>query len=203
MWSAYISGAVDRQDFWACALNWVSKGNVGEYMSKHRMDNNITGVKTHFDTVISWVSGVFTDVVPEMKGIEWGRLYETYGRQPYNPANVAENLRKLMADPFIRNPRGIFEFILGGAKETQLLGIRLFDEATKRVKYSAQTQVAEAKNHSNCSLCSIGVGDNKTKIWNQSEMDADHASPWSQGGATTADNCEMLCKTHNRAKGNR
>lgn len=203
MWSAYISGAVDRQDFWACALDWVSKGNVGEYMSKHRMDDNINGVKTYFDTVITWVSGVFIDVIPEMKGIEWGRLYELYGRQPYNPANVTANLQKLMADPFVKNPRGIFEFILGGAKATHLLDIRLFDEATKRAKYAAQTQVAEAKNHSNCSLCSVGVGANKTKIWKQAEMDADHVSPWSRGGATTPENCEMLCKTHNRAKGNR
>lgn len=203
MWSAYISGAVDRQDFWECALNWVSKGNIGEYMSKHRMDDNIRGVKTYFDTVISWVSGVFTDVVPEMKGIEWGRLYELYGSQPYNPANVSENLHRLMADPFVKNPRGIFEFILGGASETQLLDIRLFDEATKRAKYALQTTVAEAKNHSNCPLCSIGAGANKSKVWKLTEMDADHVSPWSRGGATTPENCEMLCKTHNRAKGNR
>ena len=204
-WSAYVSGAVNRQDYWERALEWVSKGkdNIGGYMSKHRHDKDIREVKTYFNTVIDWVSTVFESVESEMKGLDWGRLYELYGKQSYNPANVSQNVLKLYADPYVKNRRGIFEFILGGAKETQLLDIRLFDDATKRSTYAKQTQLAKEKEFSNCSHCSIGVGSNKTKIWAMTDMDADHVSPWSKGGATSAENCEMLCKSHNRAKGNR
>jgi Protein of unknown function DUF262/HNH endonuclease len=204
-WSAYVSGSVNRQDYWERALEWVSRGkeNIGGYMSKHRNDKNINEVKTYFNTVIDWVSTVFIDVETEMRGLEWGRLYETYGTQAYNAANVSELIAKLYADYCVKNRKGVFEFILGGAKEPQLLNIRVFDEPTKRATYSKQTQVAEEKGHSNCSHCSIGVGANKAKIWKLSEMDADHVSPWSRGGATSPENCEMLCITHNRAKGNR
>ena len=73
-WSAYISGSANRQDFLERALEWVSKENVGDYMSKHRFDNNITELKNYFTSVIDWVSTVFTDVESEMKGLEWGRL---------------------------------------------------------------------------------------------------------------------------------
>lgn len=204
-WSAYVSGTVNRQEYWERALEWVSKGreNIGGYMSKHREDRNINEVKAYFNTVIAWVSTVFTSVESEMRGLEWGRLYELYGKKSYNPANVSELVAKLYADFYVKNRKGVFEFILGGAKDPQLLDIRIFDEATKRAAYSKQTQLAEEKGHSNCSYCSIGVGANKTKIWKLADMDADHVSPWSRGGATTPENCEMLCKSHNRAKGNR
>ena len=32
--------------------------------------------------------------------------------------------------------------------------------------------------------------------------DADHVAAWSKGGKTEESNCELLCKSHNRAKGN-
>ncbi len=85
-WSAYISGSANRQDFLECALDWVSKGNIGDYMSRHRYDNNITELKTYFNSVIDWVSSVFIDVESEMRGLEWGRLYEEYHHKSYNPA---------------------------------------------------------------------------------------------------------------------
>ncbi len=201
--SAYISGVVNRQDYWARALEWVSKGEIEKYMSLHRNDLDIVGVKNYFDSVLDWVSTVFTDVESEMKGLEWGRLYELYHLQAFNPVNIAQNVKKLYSDPYVKNRRGVFEFILGGATETQLLDIRIFDDATKKSTYAKQTQVAQAKGFSNCSHCAIGAAGNKSKIWAFSDMDADHVSPWSKGGATTAENCEMLCKSHNRAKGNR
>jgi len=202
-WSAYIKGSVNRQDFLKCALEWVSKGNIGEYMSMHRKDDNINELKTYFNTVIDWVSSVFMDVEKEMCGIEWGRLYEVYHKKAFNPKKISEEVHNLYGDPFVKNRKGIFEFILGGSSEFKLLDIRVFDEATKRAVYAKQKKEAEAKGISNCSHCAIGHSANKNKIWAIKDMDADHVTAWSKGGATDIKNCELLCKTHNRAKGNR
>lgn len=202
-WGAYVSGSANRQEFLERALDWVSKGNIGDYMSKHRFDTNINELKTYFNSVIDWVSTVFTDVESEMRGLEWGRLYETYKKKPYSPQQVSEQVKTLYADPYVKFRKGIFEFILGGSTDTKLLEVRVFDEATKKSVYSIQTTEAEKKNISNCPLCAIGHDSNKTKIWKLAEMDADHVTAWSKGGATDIKNCEMLCKTHNRAKGNK
>ncbi|WP_226036742.1 HNH endonuclease family protein [Aquibacillus saliphilus] len=202
-WSAYIKGSVNRQDFLECALDWVSKGNIGEYMTRHRFEENINELKTYFNTVIDWVSGVFIDVEDEMKGLEWGRLYEAHHSKSYNPIKVSEEVRELYGDPYIKKRKGVFEYILGGSLDTKLLDVRVFDEATKKSIYSKQKVEAEKKGNSNCPLCAIGHDSNKNKIWKLKEMDADHVTAWSRGGATDAKNCQMLCKTHNRAKGNK
>ena len=205
-WSHFISGAVNRQDYLERALQWVSRGKakeVREYMSQHRHDTNIDELKTYFTAVIDWIGSVFTDIESEMRGLEWGRLYEEYHTQPYNPTEVAEQVRELYGDPFVKNRKGIFEYVLGGQQDKRLLDIRVFDEATKRKVYRQQTDKAQERGESNCPLCALGHEANRTKIWKMSEMDADHVAAWSKGGATTADNCQMLCKTHNRAKGNR
>jgi 5-methylcytosine-specific restriction endonuclease McrA len=202
-WSAYINGSANRQDFLECALNWVSKDNVGNYMSQHRYDTNINELKKYFNSVIDWVSSVFIDVENEMRGIEWGRLYEEYHKKSYSPKKVSEELKALYADPYVKNRKGIFEYILGGSVDTKLLEVRVFDEAIKKAQYSRQTQEAEKTSTSNCPLCALGHDSNKSKIWKQNEMDADHVTAWSKGGATDISNCQMLCKTHNRSKGNR
>jgi len=202
-WSAYVSGSANRQEFLECALDWVSKGKIDDYMSKHRFDTNINELKNYFNSVIDWVSGVFTDTESEMRGLEWGRLYETYRKQPYNPQTVSQQVKELYADAYVKNRKGVFEFILGGSTDFKLLDVRVFDEATKKSVYAKQTAEAEKNGTSNCSLCTIGHDANKTKIWSLKDMDADHVSAWSKGGATDIKNCEMLCKTHNRAKGNR
>ena len=202
-WSFYISGSANRQDFLERALDWVSKGNIEEYMSRHRYDNNITELKNYFNSVIDWISAVFKNVEREMCGLEWGRLYETYRKEPYNPQEVSEQVIKLYTDPYIKNRRGIFEYILGGLTDTKLLDVRVFDEATKNSIYALQTTEAKEKGISNCPLCALGHDSNKNKIWTIKEMDADHVTAWSKGGATDPNNCQMLCKTHNRAKGNR
>jgi len=202
-WSAYVSGSANRQEFLECALDWVSKGNIGDYMSRHRFDKDINELKKYFNSVIDWVSSVFIDVENEMRGLEWGRLYEKYHKKAYNPAKVSAEVQKLYADPYVKNRKGIFEYILGGSVDTKLLEVRVFDEATKKAVYATQTAKAEKKGVSNCSHCAIGHDANKAKIWSLSDMDADHVSAWSKGGKSDIKNCEMLCKTHNRAKGNR
>lgn len=202
-WSAYIKGSVNRQAFLEMALDWVSKGNIVDYMSSHRYDKNINELKTYFTSIIDWVSAVFIDVESEMCGLEWGRLYETYHKKAYNPKKISTEVQKLYGDLYIKNRRGIFEYILGGSKDAKLLDVRVFDDATKKSVYSKQTKEAEKKGVSNCPLCSLGNDSNICKIWNLNEMDADHVTAWSKGGATDIKNCQMLCKTHNRAKGNK
>lgn len=214
-WSAYILGNANRQDFLERALDWVSKDwedknhdsnhtrPIGKYMSKHRYDDNISELKTYFNNVIDWVSSVFTDVETEMRGLEWGRLYELYHENIYDTREVSAEVQKLYGDPYVKGRKGIFEYILGGSRDTKILEIRVFDDAVKRSVYKTQTMAAEVKGESNCPLCALGHDASKGKIWGQDEMDADHVAAWSKGGKTTIENCQMLCKTHNRAKGNR
>lgn len=202
-WAAYIAGSFNRQEFLECALAWVSKNNIDDYMSRHRSDTNITELKNYFTSVIDWVSTVFIDVETEMKGLEWGRLYEKYRKQPYNSNTVSEQVKKLYGDSYVKNRKGIFEYILGGLVDTKLLDVRVFEEATKKSVYAKHTEDSKKAGISNCAHCAIGHDANKTKIWNLADMDADHVAAWSNGGATDANNCQMLCKTHNRAKGNR
>lgn len=202
-WSAYIKGNANRQDFLERALQWVSKENISDYMSSHRHDENINELKNYFNSVIDWVSTVFTDVEKEMCGLEWGNLYETYHRKSYNPSEISQKVQELYGDAYVKNRKGIFEYILGGCEDSKLLNVRVFDDATKKAVYKQQTKKAEAEEISNCPLCAVGNNSNKTRIWKLKEMDADHVTAWSKGGSTDIENCEMLCKTHNRAKGNR
>ena len=199
-WSAYIKGSVDRQAFLEKALDWVSKGNITDYMSKHRFDKNINELKKYFSSVLDWASSVFTKVEDEMRGLEWGRLYETFHNNAYDSKKISKQINELYGDPYVKNRRGIFEYVLGGSKDTKLLNVRIFDDAIKKAVYSKQTKVAKIKNKSNCPLCSLGRDSNKSKIWNFSEMDADHVTAWSKGGKTMLNNCQMLCKDDNRRK---
>lgn len=202
-WSAYIRGDVNRQEFLSTALKWVSKGNIEDYMSRNRFSNDIIELKTYFNSVIDWISSVFMDVISDMKGLEWGNLYEQYHTKSYNPQIIHDKVIKLESDPFVTNKRGIFEYVLGDCKDTKLLNIRVFDESIKKTAYNRQTADAKLKGISNCPLCAIGNNINKTRIWEQKEMDADHVTAWSKGGSTDINNCEMLCTTHNKAKGNK
>lgn len=205
MWQAYIKGSPERQGILEVALQWVCRGqcDVGEYMSKHRNDNNINELKTYFTSVIDWASSVFIDVKKEMCGLDWGTLYERYHNTPYNPAEVSKRLNELYLDDAVQNHRGICEYILGGEQDTKLLNIRIFDEHTKKKVYEQQTKEAKEKGVSNCPLCAVGNNNNKTKIWALKDMDADHVTAWSRGGATDIANCQMLCSSHNKAKGNK
>ncbi|MBR6083166.1 MAG: DUF262 domain-containing protein [Salinivirgaceae bacterium] len=203
-WTTYVKGNVKRQEILERALQWVSQSDdVSGYMSQHRYDTNIKELETYFTTVIDWVSSVFSDVEPEMCGLEWGRMYELYHKNAYNPAKVSERVQALMADDFVKDKRGIFEYVLGGEVDKSLLNIRLFEPSVIKSVYAKQTQEAKAAGTSNCPICAACDNNNRTKIWDLKEMDADHVTAWSRGGATDISNCQMLCKTHNRAKGNR
>lgn len=202
-WSAFLRGNVKRQAYLHTALEWVSRGEVSRYMSLHRNDDNIREMETYFNSVIDWASGVFTHIEKEMCGLPWGELYERYHKQPYDPAEVADKQRALYEDYYVKNKKGIYEYILGGCQDTKLLEVRCFDEPTKKSVYARQTAEAQQAEVSNCPLCAMGHDANRTRIWKLTEMDADHVTAWSKGGATDIANCQMLCQTHNRAKGNK
>lgn len=206
-WSAYVKGDPTRQDVLAVALSWVSASKdstVERYMADHRHDVDITELKSYFTAVIDWVSTVFSRVPDkEMQGLEWGSLYEEYKNTAFNPTEVNSRVEELRGDPAVNSRKSIYEFILGGEKRTELLDVRLFDAKTKQVAYTRQTEAASASGLSNCPLCAVGNNSNKTKVYKLKDMEADHVTAWSRGGKTDAANCEMLCTTHNRAKGNR
>ena len=138
-----------------------------------------------------------------MKGQPWGELYERFHTQPYNPTEIGAKLKELKEDPYINNFRGSFEYVLGNCEDKRLLDVRIFDKATKEKVYNKQTAQAKEQHISNCPLCALGHDANRTRIWKLAEMDADHVTAWSKGGATDISNCQMLCQTHNRAKGNK
>ena len=205
-WSAYVNGDVKRQDFLATALSWVAASQGQEtdkYMAAHRFDGNINELKTYFNTVIDWISGVFRNVEKEMQDLKWGRLYEKFHGQSYNPSKVSETVQRLYEDVCVRKRRGIFEFVLGGETDTRLLEIRVFDDAVKQTVYQQQTSDAKSKGTSNCPYCATGHDAGKNKIWEMKDMDADHVTAWSKGGTTDVKNCQMLCKLRNQAKGNK
>lgn len=178
----------------------VEYGILDNLLVGKKLDNKPSGFSNN--DADDFLERMF-EAASEMRGLEWGRLYEEYHKKAYSPAKVSAEVQKLYADPYVKNRRGIFEYILGGSVDTKLLEVRVFDEATKKAVYATQTAKAEKKGVSNCSHCAMGHDANKSKIWSFAEMDADHVSAWSKGGKSDIKNCEMLCKTHNRAKGNR
>lgn len=204
-WSAFIRGKVNRQDYLHTALSWVAEGeqNIGLYMSSHRQDTNINELRNYFNSVISWIDSVFINIEDEMQGLPWGEFYTKYHDSPYDRNDVASIQKRLYADSAVKSRKGIFEYILGGCTQPRLLEIRYFEDSVKKAKYAQQTEEAQAKGISNCPHCVLENSSNKTKIWKLSEMDADHVTAWSKGGATDISNCQMLCQTHNRAKGNK
>ena len=206
-WSAYVKGDPKRQQVLEVALDWVASSkdqSIDGYMAAHRTDTGISELKTYFTTVIDWVSGVFT-APPDaaMRGLDWGALYEEHKGTAYQPDKIDERLQDLLADPAVNDRKGIYPYLLGGEENPRLLNVRLFDAPTKKAAYKRQTDKANAEGTSNCPLCAVGSNANKTRIYKPKEMEADHVTAWSTGGDTSLDNCEMLCVTHNRSKGNR
>ncbi len=142
-----------------------------------------------------------TDLAPRAATADNSRKKDT----PHCIFNVEALFRKTFCASLAKTllNRSRFEFLLGGAVDTKLLDVRVFDTKIKRAAYAKQTQAAERKGESNCPLCAVGKNANKSRIYKFEEMDADHVTAWSKGGKSSAKNCQMLCITHNRAKGNR
>ena len=201
-WQTYVKGDPKRQAILETALDWVSKGDIDGYMALHRYDTNIDELKNNFETVINWADSILDYTGSEVCGLNWGELYDKYHMNSYSKDKVTERVKELIEDSQVNN-KGVIEYVLGSEKDVSLLHVRVFDEKTKKAVYMKQTKAAEAKGISNCPVCASGNNNKKTYIYRYKEMEADHVTAWSRGGATTEDNCEMLCKLHNAAKGNR
>ncbi|GAB2864487.1 HNH endonuclease family protein [Nocardioides pacificus] len=206
-WSTYIKGDPKRQEVLAVALDWVSSARgttVDSYLAAHRSDTAINELKSYFTSVIDWAGTVFIRPPDkEMRGLQWGRLYERYHSTPYDSAKIDVRVNELRGDHYVKDRKNIYEYVLGGEVDTQLLAVRLFDEPTKGAAYQRQTTAARTAGISNCPGCAAGSNANQTRIWPLGEMEADHVKAWSRGGGTELNNCEMLCVPHNRSKGNR
>lgn len=186
----YVNGSPIRQDFLETALKWISNGNIEEYMSLHQHCPNANELWTYFRNVIEWVTLTFTKYRKEMKGIDWGTLYDEYKDNIYDTAVLETKVATLMQDEDVTNKKGIYFYVLN--QNEKYLNIRAFTESQKRLVYERQ-----------CGICPHCAEEHRKKThYELFEMEADHIAPWCEGGKTSVDNCQMLCKEHNRKKSN-
>jgi hypothetical protein len=183
--SDYLSGSAIRQEYLETAIEWISKGSIEVYMSNHQHDPNAGALWRYFQDVISWVKTTFTVYRKEMKGVEWGILYNKYKDVVYDTKELEKRIRILIDDDEVQSVKGIYTYILTG--EEKHLNLRQFDDKIKRKVYERQKGI--------CVKCN-----NHFEI---SHMEADHIIPWHQGGKTIEKNCQMLCKLDNRTKSGR
>ncbi|MBO4615556.1 MAG: DUF262 domain-containing protein [Bacteroidales bacterium] len=180
--SDYLSGSAIRQEYLETAISWISKGNIEVYMGNHQHDPNAIALWNYFNSVINWVKAIFPKYRKEMKGVEWGDLYEKYGTGVWDAVEMEKEVAHLMADSDVKKKKGIYSYVFD--HDEHHLDIRAFDDNTKREVYEKQGGY--------CKVCG--------KIFKIEEMEADHITPWSKGGHTVAENCQMLCKECNRRK---
>lgn len=187
----YLKGEANRQAFLETAIHWIaSKENksIEDYMGAHQHDTNASALWLYFQSVINWVNTIFPTYRKEMKSIEWGILFNQYGAASYDPTKLENQIKELMIDDDVTAKKGIYEYLLSGQEKH--LSIRSFTEAMKREAFERQNGV--------CPHC---VKDNfQKKVYTIAEMEADHITPWCEGGKTIAENCQMLCQYHNRHK---
>lgn len=180
--SNYLSGSPIRQDYLETAIKWISKDNIDGYMAKNQHEPNANEIWLYYQSVINWVKAVFPKYRREMKGIAWGFLYNDFKDKKFDSIKLEEEISRLMMDEDVSNKKGIYEYVLN--RKEKHLSIRAFSDRQKREAYERQEGL--------CIICK-----EKFEI---SEMEADHITPWHEGGKTSADNCQMLCKYDNRRK---
>ena len=189
----YMRGSVERQDYLAKTLKWISKNDVKGYMAAHRRDADASELWNYFRDVISWAKTIFPNYRSEMKGLEWGKFYNDFKDVTFDPDELEKRIKALMADDEVQSKSGIYEYILYG--QEKFLNLRAFDNATKRTVYERQD--------GHCPYCDKEQGGkNVGRKYDVAEMEADHIIPWSKGGKTIIENCQMLCERHNNLKSN-
>lgn len=180
--SDYLTGSPIRQEYFETAIDWISKENIEVYMSNHQHDPNASALWRYFQDVISWIKSNFTTYRREMKGVEWGFLYNDFKDEVYDTKQLETEISELMQDEDVSRKQGIYSYVL--TRKERFLSIRSFTDKQKREAYERQQGI--------CPKC-----DNHFQF---NEMEADHITPWHEGGKTVADNCQMLCKHDNRIK---
>jgi hypothetical protein len=178
----YLNGTPIRQDYLETTIKWISKDDIEHYMAKQQHEPNANDLWLYFQSVINWVKVVFPKYRKEMKGIQWGFLYNEFKDKKFDHKKLEEEITKLMQDEDVTNKKGIYEYVL--IRKERFLQIRAFTDNQKREAYERQKGI--------CPVC--------TEEYQLEGMEADHITPWHLGGKTTADNCQMLCKDDNRRK---
>lgn len=178
----YLDGTAIRQDYLETVIKWMSNDNIEKYMAEHQHEPNANDLWLYFQSVINWVKAVFPYYRREMKGIECGFLYNEYKDKKFDPKKLETEINKLMQDDDVTNKKGIYWYVL--TRKEKYLNIRAFTDNQKREAYERQKGI--------CPICK--------KHFDISEMEADHITPWHEGGKTIAENCQMLCKDDNRRK---
>ena len=180
--NGYMSGSCIRQDYLESVLSWISDGKIEEYMAQRQHDGNAAALWLYFSSVIEWVKAVFPVYRKEMKGLGWGRYYNRFKDGYFDAKALEKRTEELMADEDVTAKKGIYEYLLDG--DERHLNIRAFTPKMKREAYEKQKGI--------CPLCK--------KAFALEEMEGDHITPWRLGGATVAENCQMLCRACNRKK---
>ena len=180
--SDYMNGSPIRQDYLETAISWINNDEIEKYMADHQHDSNANELWLYFQTVINWVKATFLKYHREMKGISWGILYNQFKNEKLDSQKLEEEIIKLMQDEEVTKKSGIYPYIL--TKEEKYLNLRSFTDNQKREAYERQKGI--------CPKCK--------KHFEIEEMEADHITPWHEGGKTIPENCQMLCKHENRVK---
>lgn len=191
----YMAGTPIRQDYLETVISWIAtrEGKTIEmYMAEHQHDENADVLWEYFKKVIEWTKSVFTKYRKEMKGLPWGILYNEFSGKYYSASDMENEIVKLMIDDDVTKKKGIYEYLLSGKEREKCLSIRDFSESIKRAVYEKQGGI--------CPHCYAEKGTTATKVWKYEEMEGDHITPWHDGGKTVLENCQMLCKNHNRTK---
>ena len=181
----YLTGTPIKQDYLETVLNWISNDNIEEYMANNQLKENANELWLYFNNVINWVKVLFPNYRKEMKAVNWGKLYNEYSKNNFDAKKLETEVLILMKDEDVTKKSGIYPYLITGDKK--YLSLRAFSQNQKREAYERQQGV--------CKVCN-----NHFEI---EEMEADHIIPWSAGGKTTTENCQMLCKKDNREKSNK
>lgn len=181
----YLKGSSIRQEYLETVIDWISDGNVEDYMATHQHNSDATDLWIYFQTVIIWIQSLFPDYKKEMKGLPWGALYNEYKDNKYNVSELKNKIESLMADDDVTKKSGAYEYVLSGNIKEKCLSIRVFTDSQKRTVYTQQNGV--------CPVCG--------EKFDIKDMEGDHITPWCEGGKTVIENLQMLCKSCNRKKG--
>ena len=182
----YLSGSAIRQNYLETALKWIATRDgieIEDYMAQHQHDTNCNELWLYFQTVINWVKVTFSTYrKKQMQGLDWGIYYNKYGTGKYDPKALEKQIAALLDDEDVSNQKGIYEYLLDGNERH--LNIRAFSPKMARTAYERQKGI--------CPKCK--------KHFTIEKMQADHITPWSKGGKTVPENCQMLCADCNRRK---
>lgn len=178
----YMNGSANRQEYLETAIDWISDGKIKEYMSTNQHESNANELWLYFQSVINWVKVTFPKYRKEMKGIEWGKLYNEFKNNKFDASLLENEITELMLDEDVSNKKGIYYFVLN--RKERHLNIRSFTDKQKREAFERQKGI--------CVKCG--------NQFTLEEMEADHITPWHEGGKTSAENCQLLCKLDNRMK---